>query len=302
MASFPSLPFSISVAASLEKSKLASTDAWLALAKVTWPDSTVTRLVCNTDNVSYDCGDGAGVQVYEAFAWQFGELQEQTDGSIPSLNVMVSNTLRVLESYLEAQGGGVGGSLSIYIVQASKLQREPDLELDFGIVGSKSDFRWVTFKLGAESPLRILFGRHPYSADTCCFRYMGEQCAYAGTVATAATTSGNSQITLATATGITTADMWGVTYVQTGASVSGAGIPAGTLLGTRHVGGICDLVDVNGNPVNATATASAASLTFTLPQCSLQMNGPVGCRAHNNVIRFGADPGIDSNGLRAVSK
>ena len=215
-----SVPNSISVAAALQKNRLASSDAWLPLVKITWPDNSVLRLVRNVDDVVFDCGDGAGPQTYTAFAWDFAELTETADGSIPQWAVKVSNVNNAIESLLQVYGGGVGGNITVYVVQASRLLREPDLELDFDIVGCSADSKWVTFNLGAESPFRIQFGRHNYTADACVWRYKGPQCGYTG----------------------------------------------------------------------------------DLPTCSYQMNGVNGCRAHNNQLRFGAFPGIDSNGLRVVSK
>ena len=288
-------PLSLSVAASFDKSKLAGGDAWLPLVKITWPDASVLRLVLNSDDIQFDCGDGAGVQTWTAFYWNFSELQEASDGSIPTWSVMVSNVSRIVESLVEQYGGGVGGSVTIYAAQASRLKAEPELELDFDITGSKSDENLVTFKLGAQSPFRIILGRHPYTADSCIWRYKSVQCGYTGTVAATATTIGSPNVTLAAGAGITTPDTFGVTYVQAGSAVSGAGIPAGTSI-LSIAGGAAVLSK------NATATAAAASLTFSLPTCSLRMNGPQGCRAHNNAGRFGAFPGVDSNGLRAVTK
>jgi len=55
----------------------------------------------------------------------------------------------------------------------------------------------------------------------------------------------------------------------------------------------------------ATADGSGIPLTFTntslLPTCSLRIDGSNGCRAHGNQQRFGAFPGVDSNGIRIVS-
>lgn len=215
-----SQPFSISVASSIEKSRLASDVPWLALAKLTWPDASVLRLVRNVDDVQFDCGDGAGVQTYTAFSWEFSELQENSDGSIPNWSVKVSNVNRAVEALLEQFGGGVSGSVTIYVINGKKLNREPELELDFDITGCSSDAQWVTFTLGAQSPFRIQFGRHPYSADSCVWRYKGPQCGYTG----------------------------------------------------------------------------------DLPTCSFRLGGANGCREHSNQVRFGAFPGVDSNGLRAVTR
>jgi hypothetical protein len=215
----------LSRAATLEKSKLNSSDSYLPLVRVVWKDGTKLHLVRSTDDVVFDAGDGDGPVTYTAFAWDFAELQEKSDGSVPSWAIRVSNVQRVVESLLEGYSGGEGAELTVFVVLASNLAREPELELDFDITGSEADSRWVTLTLGAQSPLRILFNRHTYSADVCNWRYKGPECTYTG----------------------------------------------------------------------------------TLPGCSFRLGGPVGCRAHfpggrGTALPFGAYPGIDSNGLRVVTK
>ena len=174
------LPLNLSVAATFEKSKLHSADAFVPLVKITWPDGTILRLVRNTDDVVFDAGDGTGPQTYTAFAWDFAELQESSDGSVPTWAIKVSNVNRVVESLLEQYSGGVGSSITVYVVQLNRLKREPELELDFDITGSMADSRWVTLTLGAQSPFRILFGRELYTADVCHWRYKGPECTYSG--------------------------------------------------------------------------------------------------------------------------
>jgi phage-related protein len=208
----------ISVAANLEKSKLASSEPWYALVKIAWPNGSVLRLVRNTDDIPFDCGDGAGVQPYTAFSWEFDALEEKSDGSIPTWTVRCSNINRAMEAVLEEFGGGVGGNVAIFIVNAARLKREPEIELYFDITESTSNAKQVVFTLGAASPFRILYPRHTYSPDRCIWQYKSAECGYVGPIAT----------------------------------------------------------------------------------CSLQIDGANGCRAHSNQVRFGAFPGIDSNGVRSV--
>lgn len=180
----PTKPLSISVPASMAKSKYSNPDPWLAFLRIQWPGtgSDPLRLVRNTENVSFDCGDGAGVQLYTAFAWEFSELTETADGSIPNWTIGVSNIRRMVEALTEQYGGGVGGNIQVFIVQASRLKREADLQYDFDIIGAKSAAKLVTWTLGAESPFRILMGRHLYSPDCCTYVYKGGlyQCPYTG--------------------------------------------------------------------------------------------------------------------------
>lgn len=210
----------ISVAASLEKNRLSSDYPWFCLVDITWTNGEHLRLVRNTEDIEYDARDGNGVQPYTAFAWEFDELQQATDGSIPQWGVRCSNVRRLLETKLKEYKGGVGGKLAIYVLNAKRLKREPSLELYFDIIKTKSDANWCYFTLGAPSPFRLLHPRHTYTANRCIWTYKSVQCGYAG----------------------------------------------------------------------------------ALPSCSLRLDGNNGCRAHNNQKRFGAFPGIDSNGVMAVTE
>jgi phage-related protein len=277
----------ISVAASLEKHKLSSGEQWVALVEITWPDLTQLRLCQNVDDIVFDSNDGMGPQTYQAFNWQFDALEEKSDGSIPKWAVRCSNVNLIVEGLIEQFGGGVGGEIAIFVVNTSKLQQEPETALFFDILSSGSNAQWVTFQLGAPSPFRILHPRHIYTSNRCMWVYKGPQCGYGAPVVTTGTlTSGSDAFDVASATGISVGD-----------TVTGTGVPGGTTVAT--------LSGTSGT-LSANATADGTpTLTFTsnslLPTCSLRIDGSNGCRAHSNQKRFGAFPGIDSNGIRIVS-
>lgn len=222
-----SVPNSISVASSVAKSRLSNPDPWLSLVKISPADgSAPIHLVRNTVDILFADGthfSSSGAPVpdnYTAFAWEFSELNETSDGSLPKWAAKVSNIGGAMQALMQQYDGLVGGHIDVYIVQASRLKREPDLQLSFDIVGSSSDYQWVTLQLGAESWFRIQFLRWFYSADGCHWRYKSGECGYTG----------------------------------------------------------------------------------DLPTCSFLLNGSNGCREHGNQLRFGAYPGVDSNGLRMVSR
>jgi phage-related protein len=275
----------ISVAASLEKHKLASGSQWVALVDITWPDATHLRLCQNVDDVDFDASDGAGSQTYTAFNFEFEALEEKSDGSIPKWAVRCSNVNRVVEALLEEFSGGVGGSVAIYVINTSKLQQEPETALYFDILSSSSNAQWVTFQLGAPSPFRILHPRHTYTSNRCMWIYKGPQCGY-GTpvVVSGTTTNGSDAFSVTSGAGI-----------RVGDAVTGTGIDPGTTVAT---------FSGTSGTLSAPATADGTpDLTFTgtLATCSLRIDGTNGCRAHGNQQRFGAFPGIDSNGIRIVS-
>lgn len=212
----------ISVAASLEKYKLASGERWVALVDITWPDDSHQRLARNVDDVTFDAQDGAGPQTYTAFNWEFEALEEKSDGSIPKWAVRCSNVNRAVEALLEEFSGGVGGKVAIYIVNTAKLQQEPETALFFDILSSSSDAQWVTFSLGAPSPFRFLHPRHVYTSNRCMWIYKSKECGYGAPVTTLGSiTNGSVDFTVDQADGISVGD-----------AVAGAGVPAGTTVAT----------------------------------------------------------------------
>ena len=184
-------PLNISVPAAQAKSKLSNPDPWLAMILLT-VGSAIIRLVRNTANVQFDCGDGNGVQTWQAFAWEFSELNETADGSIPTWGIGISNIRRMVETIIDQYGGVVGSTISVYLVQASRLKREPDLVYDFDVTGRKSTAKAVTLTLGAQSPFRIIFGRHIYGPNNCTYVYKGAECGYTGTLPTCSYSMGGS--------------------------------------------------------------------------------------------------------------
>jgi phage-related protein len=304
-------PFNLlSVVSNLERHKIASGEPWLLLMDLAWPgvnpitDSHV-RLVRNLDPVTFDAGDGNGPQVYSPFNFNMGDLAVSSNGSVPECEVQASNVLRALQQTIEQYAGVVGAALDLYAVNAANPAGEPDLALSFTVKQTVSDAKLVHFKLGASSPLRRLFPIHMFRPNFCIWQYnapalqqataaaiaasaplkdpLGAQCGYAGTSFTGNITSGSAVVTsISSMTGIVVGyGIWGLT-----------GIPAGAYA-----------VSISGSTLtmsaNATATATGAALNASMLTCSHTIDGTTGCEAHNNLIRIGTFPGIDTNGAAA---
>jgi lambda family phage minor tail protein L len=212
----PAPPLAIlSLVAAQDKSKLASPDPWIVLLDMNWQGNHV-RLARNTDSVQFDAGDGLGVQTYQAFNFEVGVIEKQATGQLPSVQLRVSNVNRMVQGILEQYLGAVGATVSLYAVNMAHGAGEADLALQFTVLQSVADAKFVTFTLGAISPLRQLFPRFLYRADFCMWviNYKGPQCGYTGPI----------------------------------------------------------------------------------PSCDGTLNGSNGCTVHNNSVRFGAFPGIGTNG------
>ncbi len=218
----PRPPFYLlSVAANVERHKIASGEPWVMLVLLQWPgpaDPTATqqyiRLARNTDPVTFDAGDGLGPQTYTPFNFELGDLAVSSTGQVPEMELKASNVMRVLQSTIEQYEGVVGANLTLFAVNMANPAGEPDLTVAFTVKQTVCDAKLVTFKLGASSPLRRLFPIHMYRPNFCIWSYKSPQCGYTGSMTT----------------------------------------------------------------------------------CSHTIDGATGCQAHNNLIRIGTFPGIDTNG------
>jgi len=242
----------ISVAASLEKYKLSSGERWVALCDITWPDGTHLRLCQNVDDITFDAQDGLGAQTYTAFNFEFEPLEEKSDGSIPKWAVRCSNVNRVVEGLLEEFSGGVGGSVNIYVVNTVNPNLEPEIALNFDILSSSSNAKWVTLSLGAPSPFRFLHPRHVYTSNRCIWLYKSLECGYGTPITTlGSVANGSVDFTVDQVDGILVGD-----------TVTGAGVPTGTTVAT-----ISTTPTGAGNP-SSTVNASdyATKITFNSSQ------------------------------------
>ncbi len=174
---------SLSRAASWDKHKLTSTTPWLLLVDFNWQGQHV-RVARNTDAVTFDAGDGAGPQSYQPMAFELTGAQQTIAGSLPQVTLKVSNVNHLVEGAIVQYQGAAGATCTIYVVNTDNPSGESDLALETTILRTQTSAAWVTFTLGAPSPLRSLFPRFVYYQGTCMWQYKGAQCAYAGATPT----------------------------------------------------------------------------------------------------------------------
>jgi lambda family phage minor tail protein L len=268
-------PFYIlSVAANLERHKLASGEPWVLLLQLQWPGSAnpgatqqYIRLARNLDPVQFDAQDGQGVQTYTPFNFEMGDLAVSSTGQVPEMELKVSNVMRVLQSTIEQYQGVVGANLTLYAVNMANPSGEPDLTLAFTVKQTICDAKTVTFKLGASSPLRRLFPIHMYRPNYCIWQYKGLQCGYTGSSITGQTLAGSVFV-------FNLSDQLGVVV---GTGVSGIGLPAGTT-----IQGVNAVLPVSCSTVAGSAvytilpsngTFNGVQLTLTAAQVASLLSG-----------------------------
>lgn len=139
--------------------------------------STTPPHIDETNWEQHDPGDGS---LWQAFPFTLDEIIESKD-QVPKVVFKVGNATRQLEGYLEDARGGVGSSVTLYIINSKHLTlTTAEVELLLKSTGAKAGTRWVTFPVGAEMP----GGRFPRSRinrNFCRYRqFKGDRCGYGG--------------------------------------------------------------------------------------------------------------------------
>lgn len=165
-----------SLAAILEKNKLASDAPFLVLMKLTYKDlDEPICLVRNTEDIEWNG------QHWTAYPMDFGTAT--TDGAtLPTLDWTVSNCGGILQQYVQKYHGFTDAEVNMYVVHANLLSNTtPLMELDFMVTGTGYDEEWVTFTLGTSPETFHKFPQCVYMAHYCPYRFKSVRCGYAGT-------------------------------------------------------------------------------------------------------------------------
>jgi phage-related protein len=173
----------LSIAAQRDKSALASGDAWILLLDLVW-NGEHFRLARNVDPISFDAGDGNGLQTYQPFNFELS-VEQPSGPQLPTMILRASNTMRILQGVIEQYAGVVGAIANIYVYNTAHPAGEPDLAITSTVMKTACTAATVSLSLSAPSPMRQLFPRFLYRAGFCMWvsRYKGPQCQYAGALA-----------------------------------------------------------------------------------------------------------------------
>lgn len=166
-----------------EKNVLHQTSPWIWLLEVEIDDSTSARVTSYQQNVTFDSN------VYYAFPFQIGGLQQHSDGKLPTLSITIANVTREVQELLDANQGLVRKKVWVRLVHSDHLA-DPDAKLEdrFSILQAVATAEAVTFQLGRVDLLRLETPKRRYIRDYCTFVYTGDACGYVGDLPTCAKT------------------------------------------------------------------------------------------------------------------
>lgn len=162
-----------------EKNKISNTSPWIILLDVVLIEGYDTiYLTNNTEEVSF------GGNTYSPFPMEINHVSQSIDGDIPEINILVSNTDRVIQGYIESLDGAVDRVVTIRIVHQGNLAVDyADLTRNFKIQGTVCTNEWVTFNLGLQSPTQLRFPPLRVMGNHCNWLFKGAECGYTGETA-----------------------------------------------------------------------------------------------------------------------
>ena len=278
----------------LEKNKIASNSAWLVLLeiKLNNTSNTTFRLVRNTEDITYDG------EVYTAFPFELDTSSTDSDGSLPSIDLKVSNITHVLQPYLLDLRGGIGSTVTVRVVNSALLTEDySELEMEFLVTASHSERSSVTFRLGAANPLTQRFPLFRYIGLHCRWRFGSVECGYTGFAIATIDYSAISNPFVSTSVdhNFVTGDIIRIYGLETITGLDG------DLTVTVYSNRTFSVENVLGSQLTPTSHTGADGAGMyarnTTTVCSRTLKQ---CRVYGRSASFGGFPGMRSRSLRIV--
>lgn len=173
------MPEEINKYIAIEKNKIASDGAWLWLLDVQIEGQPVLRFVNNIENITY-----LGT-VYSRCNFHMDAYDKSEPGRLSevTLNVTNADLTRFLLPYVDAYDGLIGAVITRTPVHSKHLNIDMSVKAeDFVVMGCSAAEEWISFTLGAPSPLNRKFPEKRYFGNYCRYvgKFKGVECAYAG--------------------------------------------------------------------------------------------------------------------------
>lgn len=154
----------------IEKNKTVTGSAWLWLLDILFVgEIEPVRFVKNTEDITY--GIYPDDHLYTAMPFSIDVIKDDKSGTIENLVLKFSNVMRILEPYLEELDGGIGGVVTLRLINSDYLNEEPALLRTFEIIATETDANFVTATLGAPNPISRRFPLLIYRASHCNWHF-----------------------------------------------------------------------------------------------------------------------------------
>jgi phage-related protein len=176
----------ISVATAIEKNKIASNVAFIALLDIDVVDPDNPGVVVEVisicaNNEDFIWTQGGVEKVYTAANFDF-QIDEEA-GGVPDVNLVCRDYTGAIMQQMEKYRGGVGFKVTLTIVNSGNPSQPAEISEQMEVIGASAKDYEITFKLGAENALSIRWPRRRAFRNVCAWRYKGVECKYHGALA-----------------------------------------------------------------------------------------------------------------------
>lgn len=172
----------VSVASAIEKNRIASQYAYIALLAINVIDQE-TGAVTETLYVARNSEDVVFKgNTYEAGSFDF-EITHAAN-SAPDVKLSVVDFTQTIQEKMESYSGGVGFKVWVMIVNSSNLDQPSEFIEQFYVLSAQVSGYKVVWTIGSRNPLRVRFPRRIQSRDRCQWQFAGTECGYEGLVTT----------------------------------------------------------------------------------------------------------------------
>jgi len=162
----------LSSAAIVEKNKLQSSAAWCYL--VTVGTTPVQRFTNNNENIT------SNGNVFTRYPMRVDGVQQDAKGNLPQVVLKVANAENLLTDDLVDNDGLMGFQVTLQCI-FTNAPNDVVIEEVFEIVDAEEEEGWISFTLGAESPMLKRFPPDLYMRSNCRHKvYRGTHCQYNG--------------------------------------------------------------------------------------------------------------------------
>lgn len=158
---------------------------WIWLYRIELETTTVSRptafLTSHHESVQF----GSPLRTYHPYPIRHTISKQDSEGNLPTVNLVLANPGRQLTRFLEVSKGASGQPVVISLVHKNTLA-DPlaKVEQTFEIRGSVADERSITIRLGPADFYDMPMPHALYIRNRCRHLYKSAQCGYKGTIAT----------------------------------------------------------------------------------------------------------------------
>lgn len=171
------------------KNQLYIDSPWRWLYEIEVPSDPLTRLrlAQSREDIVFGTNSTGAVNTYYAASIAHGVQVTDTEATLPTVNLTISNISREVESILETYNGLVGEKVRILFVNLVDIDAGstvPTFTDEFEVLEVEADERDISAKLGQFNLFNLQFPNTRYTRDHCGFQFKGPLCQYAGVLTT----------------------------------------------------------------------------------------------------------------------